>query len=90
VAVTPGIQGRDTTKSELEDSLIAKAGIDYEIEQADPRGVPINRNADKKLKSSLKSSFQKAQEYIETTKYGTAAKDDDSEEEEARNPDLVG
>jgi hypothetical protein len=32
VAVTPGIQGRDTTKSELEDSLIAKAGVDYEIE----------------------------------------------------------
>jgi len=63
----------------LEDSLIAKAGVDYEIEQADPRGRPVNRGADKKLKSS----FQKAQEYIETAKFGTAVKDDDSEEEEA-------
>lgn len=69
------------------DSLLPKQGIDYEIEQADPAGKPIKRPD---RKGSATGSFQKAAQYVETNKYDIAAKDDDSDDEEQKNPDLVG
>jgi len=95
----PNPNNYDVNTSEVhndkkEDLLSLGEKADYEIEQADPSGKPMLRKGKMKAsltasRGSLKGSFAKAYEYVDTARYGTAARDEDSDEEEAKNPDLI-
>ena len=46
--ILTSLQGRDTETDALSNNLLDGEKADYEIEQADPKGNPLNRGADRK------------------------------------------